>query len=158
MGSAPGSRGCCWSARRSCSCAAPSRLSFFTCGRSCGCAHSVCLLVKQLRCSREAAVLCKCALLICCVSSLTAFPDTHKVLQRQLCCVCTPWLCCSLVAARNLRAPACPLRQKAERATLACERAAQEMERACISFDKASEVAPATRVAAVLFESFQCKP
>ena len=35
------------------------------------------------------------------------------------------------------------LRQKAERATLACERAAQEMERACISFDKASEVAPA---------------
>ncbi|KAK9846422.1 hypothetical protein WJX81_003518 [Elliptochloris bilobata] len=33
-----------------------------------------------------------------------------------------------------------PLLRKAERATLACERAAQEMERACISFDKASEV------------------
>jgi len=35
--------------------------------------------------------------------------------------------------------------QSAERAALACERAAQEMERACLSFDKANEVRPLLR-------------
>ena len=34
-------------------------------------------------------MLCKWAVLKCCVLPLTAFPDVHKVLQRQLCCVCT---------------------------------------------------------------------